>query len=343
MKGAAQALDIPFEYIDKAMSQIGLIYCLSLAGGEITLCPDRVRYVLESAKKHNVRIKRLIITTNGVIMSAEILEIYREFMDFIEMPEISEIIISRDRFHSFASKLTEEDYLERKIFYEDGGKNKVIFQNVERQTIWRLGNCAQAPKLDYNAFCKDRQAYIKEYSNQYVAYGLSKTRPFVKMPLRHTGKCLCQIDLTATGYVRPNDYITYKEGDLPKNNNGHINDTLTEILYSESVDPYSQTVGQFMIAAKNIENISEQIKNEIGFGGINMLFVNKKKIDHLKELSLSFIEIYQYMRDLVPNVRRQINNMPEIEQKTITDALGKFEEIDPSSFDNALETLEKFV
>ena len=335
MKGDAQNNDIHFECIDALMRQVGLIYCLALFGGEITLCPDRFRYVLESAKRHNVRIKRLVVITNGVIKSKEFLEIYQAFSEYTEMPGLNEIIISKDIFHSSTSRLTEEDYQDRKTFFGDNGKNHIIFQNVCAGTAYnlkRVGRCAEMPNF--------HNLTLDTYTERVKAFFMAERYPLLKQSLRGIGKHICVLQLTATGYLLPSDIISYIDEDKSQYNNGHIYDILTTILRMQNRDPYLNSVGKFMCIAKDFDSIVTRFKNEIGFAGLGLLFMGNKKRQRLKEICFGFSEIVKSQYDLLPAVKDWLDS-PEISEyarKFLSDKLNRLE-IRTSEIEKAIKTL----
>lgn len=301
MKGDAEDLDIDARYIDAFMSQVGLIYCLALSGGEVTLCPDLIRYTFESARRHKVRIKRLIVTTNGIYKNPEFLKVFEEFSDYTEIPELNRILISNDRFHTAVSGLTEEDYQDRKKFFENGGKNIVEFQDCCNWKIFNLkrsGKIEKFPEYDKNW---DR------YRNKVMAYKMADEFPKLKKQIRGYGKHLCKLELTATGHILPDDIISYTDEDTDTYYNGTILDTIPQIIKNNISDPH-YIIGKFMNMIVDLDSLKDRLKRDIGFTGMGLFFMSQKKRESLKSVCSAFCEILSEIYNDLPNVKDYLNS-----------------------------------
>lgn len=106
-RGDAENIDMSDEVIDSILDKTEVIYHMMLTGGEITLIPEKLKYVLDGLRKRNIPLLGFEVTTNGKIQSDEIVEIIKGFRDHIAQfiaPEydVSECIgflISDDSFH----------------------------------------------------------------------------------------------------------------------------------------------------------------------------------------------------------------------------------------------------
>lgn len=301
MKGDPQNLDIPDEYVDSVMSQVSIIYCLVLSGGEVTLALDRLRYILDSAKRHNVKICRIALSTNGVVKDPEFLEIYEEYKRYVLIPTRCEICISNDRYHTQQTRFLKKDYLDRKKFFTNNRKNHVSFQDVAYPgsgNLKRCGRCEKKPKFDGKKYMAD-SSYMKEYQFKYKLYLSASKNELMKRPIRYNGKHICQICLTATGHILTVDCISYRDEDSSEFYNGHILDTIAEIIDREKVDPYMRTIGEFLKKLDDIANVGSKIRGLYGFMGLGA-YGNLGKILPLME---ALKEIIESAIDLIPVVR----------------------------------------
>ncbi len=121
MRGDAENIDIEKSYIDKILSEEDLIIInLTLSGGEPTLSPDLIIYILNKIVTERKIILSIQMTTNGVIYDERILaafEKYRRyanqylsgFTKHFSIEEIATIRFSDDQYHT--SPISPEYYL----------------------------------------------------------------------------------------------------------------------------------------------------------------------------------------------------------------------------------------
>ena len=106
-RGDAQDLNMSPEVIDAFFDHTQAIYRLVFTGGEPFLNLEGMRYFLESAKRHNVLIASVNITTNGTVQTQELIDLIEDYSDYIKkfiLPDINiknciSIAISSDIFH----------------------------------------------------------------------------------------------------------------------------------------------------------------------------------------------------------------------------------------------------
>lgn len=336
MKGEPENLDISDEVIDSFMSQVGIIYGLSLGGGEITLCPDRFRYVLESAKKHNVVIGRLVVTINAVVKSEEFLEIYREFVDYVAAPKTCLILISMDRYHSHESGFKEKDYNDRKRFYSDHGKNHVEFQN-NSASIKRVGRCEHL-KINYLRYHEDPE-YRAKIREVIQAFTIGDYLPKMKRRIRNNGIHICQLVLTASGKILTTDMISFADSDDPQYNNGHIMESIHDILEREKNDPYMNVIGRFFNIMEDLNTIGLKIDAEKGVMNLGLLFPSMKKVKRMKKEIQAMVEIFQELVNMIPEVKATdyYKEHPKDFEKVIQEA----EKFDMSLIQKTLDSFDK--
>lgn len=82
-KGDAQDKDISNDVIDGLLDNTVAIYHLGLVGAEVTLCPDRMRYLLNGLIKRNIPLLAMNFTTNGKICSPEVVQIVKDYAAYI--------------------------------------------------------------------------------------------------------------------------------------------------------------------------------------------------------------------------------------------------------------------
>lgn len=108
LRGDQQNVDIPLEYIDTLFEKIDYISHLTITGGEPSLKPRIIDYIVESAKKNNVDIGGFYIATNGKKVSDEFLLSLIRLHNFCTDNEISEVKISYDDYHDRPETREEE-------------------------------------------------------------------------------------------------------------------------------------------------------------------------------------------------------------------------------------------
>ena len=65
LRGEPENIDIQKEYIDSFMSKVDYISNLTITGGEPSLKPKLIEYIIKSAKKHRTSINSFYIATNA--------------------------------------------------------------------------------------------------------------------------------------------------------------------------------------------------------------------------------------------------------------------------------------
>lgn len=103
MRGDAQDMDMDIGLIDKALSSVSDIGCMTFSGGEPTLNVPAIRYTLQYCKEHEISVNSFYIVTNGKAISEDflicVLEWYCYCMDCYGEPDICGVALSQDKFH----------------------------------------------------------------------------------------------------------------------------------------------------------------------------------------------------------------------------------------------------
>lgn len=309
MKGEAQEIDMEYRYIDSIFEQINVVYKLSLAGGEITLALDKMRYVLESCKRHDVYIEKLYLVTNGIIMSEEFLNIWDDFLSYVQLPKESRIVISSDKYHRMSSGMSNNEFKKHCSFYRRGKKNVVLLQDVASnpRNIYRVG------RLEKNPISKISDS---EFIEKYKAWYMGSSYRKGKRAIKHYGKHICVLNVTALGNVLIDDIISYIDEDNEYFYNGNIEEGISIILQRQKEDPYLNSVGKFINYATDfkacVEEIIRPFTNNILVSLCGFSFgahIDKEKMieqfNILKELTLTVLSI---KNDVLKNLREEDNS-----------------------------------
>ena len=71
-RGEAQDAVIKREYIDRVLDQIDHLYHLTLTGGDPSLHPDLIEYVVDGIIRRGVRVRFFDMTINGTVRDERI-------------------------------------------------------------------------------------------------------------------------------------------------------------------------------------------------------------------------------------------------------------------------------
>lgn len=85
MRGEAQEKDILPDTIDKLLDRTNKIDTLLFTGGEPTLNISAMRYFLDGLKEREIPLCLLIISTNGLIQTNDVITVLRDYSDYINM------------------------------------------------------------------------------------------------------------------------------------------------------------------------------------------------------------------------------------------------------------------
>ena len=148
-KGKAESIDMTKEIIDKVLKnsnyKIKEMKYLAIAGGEPTLVPDIVSYLIDTIIEENVSITSNInFITNGLIYSDKVINALDRLMTYLKNKENGKntrlvFEISNDQFHKRPSKEVLDKY--RKLPYID----KSFFEprEIPKERILNDGNAKE--------------------------------------------------------------------------------------------------------------------------------------------------------------------------------------------------------
>jgi organic radical activating enzyme len=121
LRGEKQNLDIDLSYIEILFNRISSIGTLTITGGEPSLKPNLIKWIVTIAKRYNVDIGNFYIATNGKKVSNDFLIQIINLFTYCSDNEISSIKVSYDYYHDIA---------------EEGEKLKVFsFVRFEKEDI----------------------------------------------------------------------------------------------------------------------------------------------------------------------------------------------------------------
>lgn len=116
LRGCAQNVDMTKEIVDKALSYVSSIGCLTLTGGEPTLNMDLVRYIFEEIHRREIPMSAFYIVTNGKVNQMDLAVLALQEIMHCDEPEVCGVAISKDIFHDH---LAEESPLQYLTFYRN--------------------------------------------------------------------------------------------------------------------------------------------------------------------------------------------------------------------------------
>lgn len=117
LRGNAQNIDISTKTLDTLVEQVDEIYKIFFTGGEPTLNVAAMQYTLDACKKKNVLLHAVEVITNGVLHSAELVDVLKQYKMYIDFcSEVSgvgpplKLSVSKDKYHVGADANTAFQY-----------------------------------------------------------------------------------------------------------------------------------------------------------------------------------------------------------------------------------------
>ena len=115
---------MPINIINKVLENVSEIDVLLLTGGEIFLCPEQLKCVVDNIKNNHIKINYISIITNGTVLNSNIIQILKELSLLSNM----QIYISSDKFH-----ISE---IENKGLLETRNKNVSLLKELFNAKEW---------------------------------------------------------------------------------------------------------------------------------------------------------------------------------------------------------------
>ncbi len=83
MRGQCSNKEIEESVLDATFSKFAYVDNLALGGGEIALVPDKIRNVTKYLKKHKTIVHHCNFTSNGTVVSDEVIDALKELYDYV--------------------------------------------------------------------------------------------------------------------------------------------------------------------------------------------------------------------------------------------------------------------
>lgn len=160
LRGDSQNIDISEEIIDKTLSQIYKIDYLLFTGGEPSLYPKAIEWVINGLIKYNIKLKYFGVIINGKVYSQEFVDNLNKLYQHCLEKDKCCLRISQDRFHEFIDTKNISLYKENCFFKCKAPKDAM--EKVLNEGNARINNIGNS------------------FSGRFFAYKRSKTVLFDK-------------------------------------------------------------------------------------------------------------------------------------------------------------------
>ena len=112
MRGESQNIDITKEIIDEIFdnNNISAIHSISFSGGEPTLTPEIIVYIIDKIINKNINVYKIGFVTNGQIYSQEIINAFNRFNKYRNnkvIEELEKTIIDKQEFNEILKRNTD--------------------------------------------------------------------------------------------------------------------------------------------------------------------------------------------------------------------------------------------
>ena len=138
MRGDAQDVKMTQEVISKLLSSVTEIEHLTITGGEPSLAPEVIGWIVKYIRAKNIKLGSFFCATNARKYSERFVEHLNDLYVLSENPNNCVLTISVDQFHENQSKKAMEQY--RSLFYYKAEKEKYFLPKGE---ILSEGRAAQ--------------------------------------------------------------------------------------------------------------------------------------------------------------------------------------------------------
>jgi Predicted Fe-S oxidoreductases len=146
LRGDAQDVDIDFRYIDNLLKHFQSVQYLGITGGEPSMNPKAIAYILDTCKKYDIHVNRFDIVTNGseTSMSDEFIAVCKDLYDYQENDESSDhdhmLELSDDKYHNKKLHPQVKAKLSPYPFFGVRGQSKDIF-------LLKQGRCTEGYEM----------------------------------------------------------------------------------------------------------------------------------------------------------------------------------------------------
>lgn len=224
MRGPLEKVDMPKEYVDAMFKQLngGFIGQLTLGGGEPTLNPELINYIVDKIIKDQMAVHRVSMITNGKEFNKDVADAFNRIEDYIRgttfgkefksnPSQLVRIAFSTDPYHQKMTAAVRKQY-------EKSCKN-VGFED----------HCVSDDRILKTGLSTFGQEYTYWLPNEIYIHRLFEPTALIQGLLY----------LTATGYLTSNGEGSYI--DMDELNYGHI----TELSLDDVVQNYFMNTDSF--------------------------------------------------------------------------------------------------
>lgn len=119
LRGCSENLNISKSIIRKTLSLYSNITSLTLTGGEPSLVPELIKYVVDYIIEHNIELGGLYIVTNGKVYSQKMVNAMRKAYAYAYEPEMCGLCVSVDPYHDGSHYHNYFRYCDEPFFRKD--------------------------------------------------------------------------------------------------------------------------------------------------------------------------------------------------------------------------------
>lgn len=130
MRGDAQDVLMDYNAIQTLCKKTGHIKHLNITGGEPSLVPDALKYLLFYLKNYSCRIGEFFCATNAQEYSKKFADALTDLYYYCEHPELCMLTISIDQFHSAADPLALQEYRKLPFYNPINEKGTIPKSNI---------------------------------------------------------------------------------------------------------------------------------------------------------------------------------------------------------------------
>lgn len=166
MRGNSQKMTLSKETIDKIFNNtaydITYIHNLVLSGGEPTLEPNIISYLINTIINKNIDVNQIRLVSNGQIFSQQIIDSFQKLDNYMKLKNNNNqryalILFSVDEYHHSIPHKVSELYKENGIII----KENIIFSDSSQMNIIKTGLNESIGK-DFKYTCDPMRYFIKD-------------------------------------------------------------------------------------------------------------------------------------------------------------------------------------
>lgn len=119
LRGCAEHLNMSKQIIDKVLKQFSGIRTLTLTGGEPSLVPHLIKYIVDRIIELNIDLGCLYIVTNGKVYSKQMVNAMRKAYEYSYEPELCGLCVSVDEYHDGSHIANRYKYMDEPFYQRD--------------------------------------------------------------------------------------------------------------------------------------------------------------------------------------------------------------------------------